>query len=84
VYFINSFFVNAPFIPVRKGVVLPIIEALKLAPGSVLYDLGCGDARILLEATKNTKDIKAIGIEKNYIVYLWAKLLSKNTPVKIY
>jgi len=82
IYMINSLFTDAPYVPVKKRFVKKIIETLKLNECSVLYDLGCGDGRILLEAVKNN-NIEAIGIEKNFIVYLWTKFLTRKTNVKI-
>ncbi|MBV8551985.1 MAG: class I SAM-dependent methyltransferase [Acidobacteriaceae bacterium] len=39
-----------------------MLEAAKLKPGETLYDLGCGDARILIAAAKRYK-VKGVGIE---------------------
>jgi len=46
---------------------------IDLLPGEVVYDLGCGDARFLIEAYKINGAI-AIGIEISHIVFLLAKL----------
>jgi hypothetical protein len=83
-YFLNSFFTNAPFVPVKRRILIQIIRSLKLTPKSILYDLGCGDARVLVEAINSVNDIKARGVEKNIIVYLWSKWRTRNIPVKIY
>ena len=83
-FLLNSFFTDAPFVPVKKRVLEIIIDTLKLSPNSVLYDLGCGDARVLLKANESFKKIKKIGVEKNSVVYLWAKWLTRNTNTKIY
>jgi SAM-dependent methyltransferase len=39
-----------------------MLEIAKLKPGETLYDLGCGDGRILIAAAKQYK-VKAVGIE---------------------
>jgi tRNA G46 methylase TrmB len=54
---------RAPFIPVPSDKVDQIIAAMHLAPGSVLYDLGSGDGRILLAAAKAQPTGKYIGID---------------------
>lgn len=84
IFSINTFFVDAPFVPVRQRVLVNIIKALKLKPGSVIYDLGCGDARVLVEAIKSTDSIKAIGIEKHLMVYLWTKWKTRHTKIKLH
>jgi hypothetical protein len=84
IYFFNCFFTKAPFVPVKRRTLEQIIKSLKLVPNCVLYDLGCGDARVLLEAIKYETNIKAIGVERNIIVFLWAKLLTKDTAIKIH
>ncbi len=80
---INAFFTDAPYVPVKKSVVKKIVETLKINENSVLYDLGCGDGRLMIEANKKFKDIKAIGVEKNIIIYLLAKLITRKTSIKI-
>jgi len=81
-YMINSFFTDAPFVPVRKRVIEKIIDTLNLNKNSVLYDLGCGDGRVLIEAIKK-RNIKAVGVEKNITVYLWTKFITRKTNIKI-
>ena len=39
-----------------------MLEVAKLKPGETLYDLGCGDGRILIAAAKRFK-VKGVGIE---------------------
>ncbi len=39
-----------------------MLEMANLKPGETLYDLGCGDGRILIAAAKRYK-VKAVGIE---------------------
>ena len=82
VYLVNSFFTDAPYVPVKKRVIDKIIETLNLNENAVLYDLGCGDGRVLLEAIKK-RGVKAIGVEKNFIVYLFTKYITRKTSIKI-
>ena len=84
IFFVNSFFTSAPFVPVKKRVLKKIIESLKLTPKSTLYDLGCGDGRVLIDAVNTVGGIKAVGVEKNIIVCLWAKWRARRTNIKIY
>ncbi len=65
---------DAPFVPVPFVAEDEIIKNLKLESGNVLYDLGCGDARILLKAVKEYPEIKAVGVEMALFPYFLAKL----------
>jgi ubiquinone/menaquinone biosynthesis C-methylase UbiE len=40
-----------------------MLEAAQLRPGEVVYDLGCGDGRVLITAIQKFKAAKAIGVE---------------------
>ncbi len=68
-----SLFIRVPYVPTRMRVARRIIEVAKLKKGEIVYDLGCGDGRLLLEAEKKTK-IDARGYEMAPIPYLLAKL----------
>ncbi|GAB6147560.1 class I SAM-dependent methyltransferase [Stetteria hydrogenophila] len=52
-----------PYVPTNKHVINTVLEAMELREGDVLYDLGCGDGRILIEAAKRYPIKKGVGIE---------------------
>jgi SAM-dependent methyltransferase len=52
----------APFVPTPEPVVERMLEAAELKPGEVLYDLGCGDGRILFVAAQKFS-ARAVGVE---------------------
>mmetsp|Transcript_15262 Transcript_15262/g.20143 ORF Transcript_15262/g.20143 Transcript_15262/m.20143 type:complete len:199 (+) Transcript_15262:44-640(+) len=52
----------APFNPSHKEVIDIALHFLEPSPGAIIYDLGCGDGRFLVEAARRF-DIKGIGIE---------------------
>ncbi|MEN6607900.1 MAG: class I SAM-dependent methyltransferase [Bryobacteraceae bacterium] len=52
----------APFVPTPELVVDKMLEAAELQPNETLYDLGCGDGRILFAAAGKFK-AKAVGVE---------------------
>ena len=60
----------APFVPTPELVVDKMLEASELKPGETLYDLGCGDGRILFVAAQKF-GANAVGVE------LSAKLVSQ-------
>ena len=62
--FISNLFVKAPFVPTRKKILPAIEKALKIAGQSVVYDVGCGDGRVLAFCASLHPGAKFIGIEK--------------------
>jgi len=56
---VASLFFKVPYVPSKNHVTKYILEKAKLKPGEKIYDLGCGDARVLIMAEK---EYKAIGI----------------------
>lgn len=52
----------APYVPSPQNIVERMLEAAKLKPGETVYDLGCGDGRILITAAQRFH-AKAVGVE---------------------
>lgn len=52
----------APFEPSKKYVVNRMIRAAKLNDGELVYDIGCGDGKILVQLAKKT-NTRIIGLE---------------------
>ena len=52
----------APYVPSPQPVVERMLEAAALKPGETVYDLGCGDGRILITAAEKYK-AKGVGVE---------------------
>ena len=52
----------APFVPTPEPIVEKMLEAAELKPGETLYDLGCGDGRILFMAAQKF-GANAVGVE---------------------
>ena len=73
IQFIAKFTTHAPFVPVPKETIRQISENFNLDNTSVLYDLGCGDGRILIEASKLNPKTKMIGVEKALLPYFISK-----------
>lgn len=51
-----------------------MIKLAGLKTGDVVYDLGCGDGRLLLMAKKKAPGIKVVGVEISLLLYLIAKI----------
>jgi protein-L-isoaspartate O-methyltransferase len=52
----------APFVPSPQMVVERMLEVADVKPGETVYDLGCGDGRILIAAAREFR-AKAVGVE---------------------
>jgi SAM-dependent methyltransferase len=55
----------APFVPTPEDVVETMLKYADTGPDDILYDLGCGDGRILFMAVEKFDVTRAIGIELN-------------------
>lgn len=73
IFFTWSIFKGAPWSPSTKEHILKMFELAKLQPDELVYDLGCGDGRVLILAAQQF-NAKAIGIEIDPVRYLWCKL----------
>lgn len=65
-------FSAAPWVPCRADDVERIIKLANVTPGKKIYEIGCGDGRILFEAAK--RGAHASGCEISLIPYLIAKI----------
>ena len=54
-------FSSAPYVPMRKKDLARFLDIAEIKKGDVVYDLGCGDGRILMSAKK--MGARAIGLE---------------------
>ena len=52
----------APYVNSPEQAVQKMLDMTSLRPGQTLYDLGCGDGRILISAAKKYR-VKAVGVE---------------------
>jgi len=53
----------APFVPTPPDVIYRMLKLANVGPNDVVYDLGCGDGRILIAAVEGFKAKMAVGIE---------------------
>jgi len=58
----------APAFPTPQAVVEHMLELADLKPGETLYDLGCGDGRIVITAAQKFK-ARAVGVEIRRDIY---------------
>jgi predicted RNA methylase len=66
--------VGGPWVPSSMQVIYRMLDMAGVGPDDTVYDLGCGDGRILVAAAKRYH-ARAVGIEIDPIRYLWCQLL---------
>ena len=76
-------FIGAPYVPSRIADDIKLFDELNLKKGSVVVDLGSGDGKVLVEASK--RGLVAVGYELNPFLYLVSRLrLRKYPKSKVY
>jgi predicted RNA methylase len=58
---------EAIFVPLPKDTIRKMLKEAKVSPKDLVYDLGCGDGRVLIVAAKEF-GARAIGVEKSFIL----------------
>lgn len=69
---------GAPFIPSSKKTLERMMRLAKIKRGDIVYDLGCGDGRLVFASTK--AGAKAVGYELSPPTFLYAKVRSLFHP----
>lgn len=54
-----------PYVPTAKVVVDKMLDMAKVGKGDIVYDLGCGDGRIVIAAVKERGARRGVGIDIN-------------------
>jgi precorrin-6B methylase 2 len=73
VWILWSVVIGAGFQPTSRKLVKKILEMAEIRSDDVLYDLGSGDGRIVIEALKSY-GARAVGIEADPIRVLWSRI----------
>lgn len=75
---------GAPWVPTPYKAVNKMLKNANLETGDTLYDLGCGDGRIVHLAAKKY-GVNAVGFELSPLIYFMAKIrsLCLNSKAKI-
>ncbi len=82
--FVYAGWKGAPFVPTRKTDVERFLKLADFKPGQKMYDLGCGDGRLVYATAK--QGVKSQGFELSLFPFILAKisgLFQKNTNFKI-
>jgi len=65
--------IAAPYLGTPRKKIRRALKLASLKPGERFYDLGSGDGRALIIATKEFQ-AQAVGFELWYLLYLWSKV----------
>lgn len=74
---------SGPFVPSSRKRHRTMLKLADLGPDDTVYDLGCGDGRLVFQSAKMAK--KAIGYELSIPLYLFGKirqLFNKNSSIR--
>lgn len=61
-HFSSDIYLDVPFVPTDDTVIEAMLELGKVGPNDILYDLGCGDGRIVVAAAMS-RHTSGVGIE---------------------
>lgn len=64
-------FSAAPWLPTRAKDIDRLLELAKLSQKSLVYDLGCGDGRLLMQAARKY-GAHGVGFEVSVLPFLWS------------
>jgi hypothetical protein len=65
---------EVPWVPTSMSTVRKMLEMAAVRPGDVVYDLGCGDGRLVITAALR-HGARGVGIEIDPIRWLWCQVL---------
>lgn len=69
---------KVPFISLPPEIIQQVLAEVVINPGQTVYDLGCGDGRVLVLAAQKQPNARYIGIERAFWPYLLAKYKTRN------
>ncbi len=68
----DALVVRVPFISTRRSAVEQIVDSFELQSQSVVFDLGCGDCRILRAAAQRVPGVVCVGVERGLVPFITA------------
>lgn len=80
-FLIQLFVLKAPYVKTPQHVIAIVLREIKISPKNTVYDLGCGDASVLVAAEKKF-GVTTVGFELSPIAYYRAKQKIKHEQTK--
>ena len=77
-----SGYMDVPYVATPLRLLPKISETLKIRSDSIVYDLGCGDGRLLFYCAKHFPSAKFVGIERNMLLVLFARIRQRILGLK--
>lgn len=74
----SIFRLRIPYVPTAAWAVTWLHDHYPLPAGAIVYDMGCGDGRVLAELARMNPGAKFIGIEVQWWPYVLAKWRARN------
>lgn len=65
---------GAPWVPTPMSMVHEMLTMAEVGPDDLVYDLGCGDGRIIITAARRY-GARAVGIELDPLRFVWCQIL---------
>jgi len=65
---------GAPWVPTPMSMVHGMLTMAEVGPDDLVYDLGCGDGRIIVTAARRY-GARAVGIELDPLRFVWCQIL---------
>jgi SAM-dependent methyltransferase len=78
--FVSSF-MGSPYVPTKTSELKNFLKDAHIKKGSLFLDLGCGDGRVV-RAAVTEYGARGIGVDINYMLILWARIVSFAKQVK--
>jgi len=73
---IFSSLMGSPYVPTKNQQINLFLQAANLKKGQLVYDLGCGDGRIVRQAAIQYQ-VKGVGFDVNILLLFYARLMAK-------
>ena len=64
---------GAPYLPTKRKKIRRMLELAQVKPGDTIYDLGCGDGRVLIMAARKYGAF-GVGVEIHPFRYIWCQI----------
>ncbi|MBN1682197.1 SAM-dependent methyltransferase [Candidatus Bathyarchaeota archaeon] len=76
----------APYVPTPQPVVLEMLSVAEISSKDIVYDLGCGDGRVIFSAVELFNAKKAVGFEINpyWITSIEKKIIDKKLINRVF